>query len=174
MSESLSLQQQLVLAEFLATHFKAARDTILNPQAAEEMTVGERLAVKFAGLLAAWVSMPKPAERASVTDKEVFLAWAKANMPWAVETVEQVRPSTQAALLRDAKASGGKWLNKETGEYVVIDGIEIKTADPSPRVDLTPDAAEAIGRAWAGGDIDVAPLLLPQPALPSGGGSDEQ
>lgn len=164
----LTLPQQLALAEFLATHFKTVRDETLNPAAAGEMTVGERLAVKFAGILAAWVSMPKPAERASVKDKDVFLAWAKANMPWAVETVEQVRSGTQATILRDAKANGGKWLNKETGEYVEIDGIEIKTGDPSPRVELTPEAAEAIGRAWMGGDIDVAPLLLPQPALPGG------
>jgi hypothetical protein len=169
MTAPLSLDQNLALAKFLADHFTAVREQWLNPQAAEDMAVGERHAAKFGGRIAAWVSLPKPAERAVVKDKAVFLAWAKENMPWAIEVTEIVRPGTQAQLLRDAKANGGKWLNTETGEYVVIDGIELSTADPTPRVELTPDATEVIAAAWA----TIIETLRPMLALPAPGGESD-
>lgn len=163
MSE-LSLKQQIALAEFLATHFAKARSEHLNDEAVSEMTIGERLAATFGGRVAAWVSLPNPPTRASVKDKTKFLAWVEKHLPAEVETVKVVRPGTQTELLRQAKASGGKWLDTETGEYVEIDGIEVGVGDPSPRVELTPDAGEAIGAAWRAGDIDLAPLLaLPAP-----------
>ena len=87
------------------------------------MTVGERLAVKFGGQVAAWLSLPNPAKRASVNDKDAFTAWVKKHMPDEIETVEVVRSGTQKTLLDAAKANGGRWLNKATNEYVDIDGI---------------------------------------------------
>lgn len=163
-----TFRQRIALAQFFATHFATARKGPLNAEAVEEMTVGERLAATFGGRVAAWVSLPTPATRATVKSPAAFLAWMKANCPAGVETVEQVRPETQKAFLDEAKANGGKWLNKKTGEYVVIDGIEITTGDPSPRVELTDNAAEVIGEAWRAGNIDLGPML----ALPSGGDSD--
>lgn len=160
----MTTRQRIVLAEFLATHFAKVRANILNPEAVEEMTIGERLAAKFGGQVAAWVSLPNPAKRASVTNKAAFLAWVEKHMPAEVETVKVVRSGTQTSLLAAAKANGGTWLNPETGEYVEIAGITVGIGDPSPRVELTEDAGEAIGAAWRAGDIDLTPLLaLPAP-----------
>jgi hypothetical protein len=167
MSE-MNLTQRLALAEFLTRHFAAVRAGTLNPEAVGDMTTGERLAAKFAGQVAAWVSMPKPATRASVSNRAAFLAWVKEYLPAEVETVEVVRPGTQAALLAAAKANDGKWLDTGTGEYVVIDGVTVGVGDSSPRVELTEGAAEAIGAAWRAGDIDLTPLL----ALPAAGGGE--
>ena len=165
MSE-MGIRQRIALAEFLGSHFLKVRAEKLNGEALDEMTVGERLAVKFGGQVAAWLSLPKPATRASVSNKAAFTAWVEKHLPAEVETVKVVRPGTQTALLAAAKANGGKWLDTETGEYVEIDGVTVGTGDPSPRVELTEDAAEAIGAAWRAGDIDLAPLL----ALPAVGG----
>ena len=163
MSE-LNTRQRIALAEFLGSHFLKVRADRLNGEALAEMTVGERLAVKFGGQVAAWLSLPKPASRASVSNKELFTAWVEKHMPDEIETVKTVRPGTQKTLLDAAKANGGKWLNKATNEYVDIDGISFGISDPSPRVELTDAAAEAIGAAWRAGDIDLAPLLaLPAP-----------
>ena len=159
-----SFRQRIALAQFFATHFAAARKGPLNAEALEEMTIGERLAATFGGQVAAWVSLPKPATRASVTDERAFRAWVKKHVPAGIETIEQVRPDTQKAFLEEAKANDGKWLNKATGEYVLIDGVTVGTGDPAPRVELTDGAAEVIGAAWRAGTIDLGPML----ALPGG------
>jgi hypothetical protein len=163
MSE-MSTRQRITLAEFLGSHFLKVRADKLNAEALEEMTVGERYAARFGGQVAGWVSLPNPPKRAAVSNKLTFLAWVRKYMPDEIETAEIVRPGTQASLLAAAKANGGKWLNKETGKYVDIDGITFGVGDPSPRVDLTDEAAEAIGTAWRAGEIDLTPLLaLPVP-----------
>lgn len=155
----LSTRQRIALAEFLGSHFHKVRAERLNAEALAEMTVGERLAVKFGGQVAAWLSLPKPAQRAAVANKITFTGWVKEHMPAEVETVEVVRPGTQAAILAAAKANDGKWLNPETGEFIEIKGITFGVGDPSPRVELTDDAAEAIGTAWRNGEIDLSPML---------------
>jgi hypothetical protein len=164
MSDEMSLRQQITLAEFLASHFGKMRSEHLNPQAAQDMEIGERMAAKFGGIIAAWVSMPKPADRAGVKNKAAFLAWVKEHLPAEVDTVEVVRPGTQAALLQQAKANGGKWISPD-GEAFEIAGIELSAGTPSPRVELTPDAGAAIVAAWQSGEINLAPML----ALPGGG-----
>ena len=169
MSE-LPLKEQLALAEFLATYFTSMRAELLNPQALDEMVTGERLAVRFAGILAAWVSLPKAAETASVKNKAAFLAWMKEHMPHGVETVEQVRPGTQAQLLREAKANGGKWISPD-GEAFEIDGVEFGTRKQTPHVELTGDAAAAVSAGVRAGDINFGQLLL---ALPAGKGDDDE
>lgn len=159
----LTLPQSLTLAEFLAKHFAGIRKGELNPQAAGEMTIGERFAVKFGGRVAAWVSMPNPATRATVKDKAAFLAFVKKNLPSEVESVEQVREGTQRQLLEAAKAGG--WVNPD-GERIPIPGVEVSTGDPSPSVSLEDCAAEAIAAAWNAGDIDLGGML----ALPAATG----
>lgn len=175
MSE-MTTRQRITLAEFLGSHFHKVRAEKLNAEALEEMTVGERYAAKFGGVVAAWVSLPNPARRASVSNKTAFTAWVKKHLPDEIETVEIVRPGTQAALLAAAKANGGKWLNTETGEAIAIDGITFGVSDPSPRVELTDEAAEAIGTAWRNGEIDLTPMLaLPVPVNDEpGSAGDEQ
>ena len=154
---SLSLPQSLALAGFLAKHFEALRKEDLGVKAAAEMTSGERFAVKFGGRLAAWVSMPQPAVRASVKDPAAFTAWVASKLPGEVENVPQVRPATQRQLLEAAKAGG--WVNPETGEREAIPGVEVSTGDPTPRVELEDCAAEVIGSAWRGGEIDLGGML---------------
>lgn len=161
----LTLRQKLALAAFLAKHIEQdIRKKQLNPEAAEEMTVGERLAAKFGGQVAAWVSMPQPATK--VTSQDALLAWCRKHLPDAIEQVERVRPETARALIEDVKKYGGWPQDGDTDRIIPVDGID--TADPSPRVDLEDCAAEAIGGAWRAGDIDLGGLL----ALPAAHGGD--
>jgi len=154
---SLSLRESLALAAYLAKHIETFRKEDLGARAAGEMTPGERLAVKFGGRLAAWVSMPQPATRATVKNRALFLAWVEKELPDEVETIKQVRPATERQLLDMAKVGGR--VNEETGEREPIPGIEVSTGDPSPRVELDDSAAEVIGGAWRAGEIDLSGML---------------
>lgn len=150
---SLSLPQRLAVAEFLAKRFASLRKNDLNPEAAAEMEPGERYAAKFAGRVAAWVSVPQPTVR--VNDKDALLAWCRKNLPMAIETVEQVRPDTAKVLTEQVKKHGG-WVNPD-GEVVPVDGIG--AGEPSPRVNLSRDAEEIIAAAWRAGEIDLGGTL---------------
>ena len=166
MSE-MNLRQRIVLADFLAKHFAAARKDRLNPEALDEMVPGERLAARFGSRVAAWVSVPRPATRASVVNEKAFTEWVRKNLgDDEILTVEIVRPGTQKALLETAKAHGGMWVNGD-GEKIAIPGIKVETGDPAVRIELEDGAAEIIGEAWRDGTIDVGSLLaLPVPKEP--------
>src|ERR1017187_7758851 len=155
MSE-MSTRQRITLAEFLGSHFLKVRADKLNAEALEEMTVGERYAARFGGQVAGWVSLPNPPKRAAVSNKLTFLAWVRKYMPDEIETAEIVRPGTQASLLAAAKANGGKWLNKETGKYVDIDGITFGVGDPSPLLALPVPLSTEPGSAT---DTQIGKLL---------------
>jgi hypothetical protein len=147
------LIEHLAIAEYLKAHYASARTDGLNPEANGSMAEGERLAAKFAGGVAAWVSMPHGSVTASVTDQEAFTAYVKKEIPSAVITVEIVRPETQKAYLTRAKA----------GEK--IPGVTVGTSDPSVRVELTPQAGDLIGQAWRSGELTLSgPLSLPAAA----------
>lgn len=164
---SLSLAQRLAVAEFLAKHFAAVRKGELNPEAAAELEVGERHAVKFGGRRAAWVSMPAPAVRATVKNEAALLAWVRKHLPGEIETVERVRPSSARMLGELMKAHGG-WAD-EDGVLIPVDGIEVSASDPSPRVELADDAADLIAAAWQRGEINLGGMLaLPGSVMEAG------
>jgi hypothetical protein len=170
MSEPMTLKERLALAKAFAEHFTGLRET-LNPEAVAEFTIGERFAVKFAGRVAAWVSLPNAAKRASVKDKDALLAWVRKHMDASsIQTVteEVVRPATLKALLEEAKKRGGMWHDPENNVLIPIDGIEVGEGRLVPHVELEGDAMDSIGAAWRAGDIDLTPML----ALPSAGGDD--
>ena len=141
----LTLRQKLTLAAFLLKHIEQdTRKGQLNPQAIAEMTPGERLAAKFGGHLAAWVSMPQPPTR--VTSHEKLAAWCRDHLPEALYKVERCRPETARALVEDVKKYGGWPQDGDVDNIIPVDGIE--TGDPAPRVDLEDNAGEVIGAAW--------------------------
>ncbi len=161
----LTLRQRLTLAAWLLKHTEQdIRKGRLIPEAVAEMTPGERLAAKFGGELAAWVSMPQPATR--VRSKDQLLAWCRKNLPDAIEKVEQVRPATVTALIEDVKKHGGWPKDGDAENIIPVDGIE--TDDPSPRVELEACATEVIGRAWPQIREDVGAML----AIEGGGDPD--
>lgn len=164
---SQTLPESLTLASFLARHFEKLRKEDLGGQAAESMTPGERFAVKFGGRLAAWVSMPQPAARATVKNPAAFLAWVKKTLPTEVETVEIVRPGTQKNLLEMAVKDGG-WLDEDSGKRIPIPGVEVGGGKPSARVELDDDAEEIIGAAWRSGEIDLGGMLAIAAGPPAG------
>lgn len=165
----LSLAERLALVQFLTQMLASARADDLGPRAGAEMAAGERYAAKFGGTApAAWVSMPKPSARASVTSQAAFLAWCEERFPSEVETVRQVRPSFAAKMRQLVKERGG-WINKDTGELIPVPGIEASEGEPAVRVELTEDAARIIGAAWAAGDIALGEVL----ALPAPGGRED-
>lgn len=151
----LTLAQRLAVAEFLKKHFESLRKNDLNPEAQAELVVGERLAAKFAGQVAGWVSVPTPATR--VASKERLVAWCLKHLPDEVEevTVKRVRPESERALIDLVKQHGG-WPD-ENGVIIPVDGIE--TADPSPRVELNDDAEDVLAAAWRAGVIDLSGML---------------
>lgn len=161
----LTLRQKLALTAWLLKHLENdIRKGLLVPEAAAEMTPGERLAAKFGGELAAWVSMPAPAVR--VRSKDRLLAWCRRHLPDAIETVEQVRPATVTALIEDVKRHGGWPKDGDTEDIIPVDGIEADSL--SPRVELEDCAGDVIGRAWPQIREQVGEML----ALPSGGEPD--
>ena len=87
----MTLAENLTLWKWLSEALAAAHKNQLVPQGREDMTPGERMAVKFGGQLAAWVSLPKPTQgSARVKDAAKLLAWAKASYPEKVEYVPEV------------------------------------------------------------------------------------
>jgi hypothetical protein len=190
MNDGLSLPQRLALVRWLTDTLAHLREDDLLPQATAEMPPGARLPVMFGGQHAGWVNMPKPTQRnAYVADEKKLLAWAEANYPDKVETVEEVAVDDDLiaflaehypSALRKSQRVRASWVSdicaalKQPGYYVTltgeklteVPGIELPEAgDPVPRVSLSEDAASIIAAAWRGGDIPVTEFL----ALPAGG-----
>lgn len=171
---ALSLAEKLTLWKWLSETLATVHDKSLVPWGRAEMTPGERLAVKFGGKLAAWVSLPQPTQpSARVKDAAKLLAWAKKNYPEKVEYPVEVvadaglieflqehRPQS----LRVAERVDRQWvedictgLNGKDHRYITaagepltdVPGIEIPEASPSsPRVNLESGAGEVIAAAW--------------------------
>lgn len=188
---ALSLAQWLALVQWLTATLAALRKDDLMPQAAKEMPPGSRIPVMFGGKHAGWASMPKPSVSVSVRDEKKLLAWAEANYPGNVETVEEVAvdddliaflaehyPSAlrKSRRVRPHFASDICGALKDPGHYITftgeklteVPGIEVRESDPAPRVNLEPGAGAIIAAAWRGGDIPVADLL----ALRAGDGGE--
>lgn len=167
---NMTVVQRLALAEFLAKHFSGIRQKQLNPEAAGSMEPGERFAARFRGRRVAWVSMPRPAVRARVTDEEALVAWAREHLPQAVETIHRIRPETLKHLQDQVKTYGGWLKDKAAGEVVPVDGITVSEGTSSPRVELEDCAEEVIAAAWRAGEIELDGTLS-VPAAPESGTS---
>lgn len=166
MSAPLSLEQQLMIAAFLAKYGTTARKGQLDPQAAGEWAKGERRSVRLGGRLVAWVSLPEPATQ--VRSMDALVAWARRHLPGEVEevTVERVRPGTVTQLIEQVKKHGGWPRGGDLGDIVPVDGIE--TNRLSPKVDFEDGAEDVIAGAWAAGEISLGGALA-LPAAPEGG-----
>lgn len=161
-ADSMSLEDWLALLKFVADKVSDARRKQYGPQFVKAYAPGVRIPAKIGGEVIGWVSVPKPTQKAVVTDEAKFLAWAKEHAPTEVVTVEQVRPSFAALVLRSVKERGG-WLDKSIGEYVPVPGVEVETGEPYARAELSDGAEDVIRRAWRSGDLNLGGLL----ALPS-------
>lgn len=188
MNGPLSLGQRLVLAKYLADALAALRRDELVPAAADEWVPGERQSVKFGGRQAGWVSLPKPVTTARVTDEAKLLAWCEQHAPGAIRDNDEVivdqaligwlkehRPQSVRTrrevdgYVTDAILAG----LKRDGRYVTVNGdihgevpgVTVSEGEPSPRVNLEPDAHAVIADAWRSGGIPLADLL----ALPGRG-----
>jgi len=161
-SDPLALARTLAVVSYLSATLAAAKKEELGPQAVAAIPVGSRLPVVLGGGNAGFVSVPRPATRAVVSDEAEYRAWVEANRPDEIVTLRQVRDSFTSAVLASVKAHGGL-LDKDKGEYVPVPGIEVRQGDPSPRVELGDDAAGLIGSAWRSGELDLGAIL----ALPA-------
>lgn len=190
---SLTLPQQFALWKWLDETLTALRKNQLLPQASDDMEPGERMAVKFGGRLAGWVTMPKPSQRSAVvSDDKKLLAWVRKHYPEKIENPVEVKVDAglieflqehRPESLHVSERTDPQWVSDicrgltDPGYYVTaqgeklteVPGIEIPEASPSvPRVSLEKDAAVVIRQAWAAGDIDLRGML----ALPAGEASD--
>jgi hypothetical protein len=170
---SLSLVQRFGLWKFLDTQLASVRKSGLLQSAADDLVPGERVAIKFGGRLAGWLSMPKPMQRSAyVADNARFLAWAKVQYPEKIEYVPQVkvdaalleyltehRPESLSVIervdgqwaddIRAALTDQGYYITAKGEKLTEVPGIEIPEPVPSvPRVSLEHDAAEIIAAAW--------------------------
>lgn len=194
MSE-LTLAQRFALWKWLDETVAALRKKELLPQADAEMPPGSRLPAMFGGQLAAWASMPQPAQRAAfVKDGAKLLAWARKQYPGKIEypaevkvdaglieflqehrpeslsTSERVDPQWAADICHGL-TDPGYYVTAAGEKLTEVPGIDVPEASPSvPRVNLEPGAAEVIGQAWADGLIDLRGMLaLPAPEAPDAG-----
>jgi hypothetical protein len=186
---SLSLAEKLTLWKWLSEALATVHKKVLVPDGQAQMTPGERLAVKFAGELVAWVSLPKPTQPSTrVKDPAKFLAWAKVHhaekIEYPVEVIvdaglieylQEHRPQS----LRPGERVDPQWaedictgLDGRDHRFVCangdvlteVPGIERPDASPSsPRVNLEDGAAEVIARAWP----QIQPALREVLALPA-------
>lgn|GEM_PF-1990625 len=184
---ALSLPQRLLLAKWLGDKLKALRESDLLPEAAGEMTPGERSPAKFGGRLAGWVGMPKPSVTASVTSEAELLAWARKHHPGKVQVVEEIAVDSDVLALvaehmpqaiRTSERVDPQWVSDlcagmKAGRYVTsegeilteVPGISVGSSTPVPRVTLERDAEAIIAAAWRDGLIEAGDLLaLPAPA----------
>ena len=163
-TDPLALVTQLGILKALADLVNRARKEELGPQAVAAFPAGARLPIMVGGKQIGWLSFPAARKSAEVTSEARFLAWAKANCPTEVETIERVRPNFQQNVLTQVKDKEG-WLDKGSGERIVPPGVTASEGDRYPRVEpLFDGAMEIIAEAWRTGGIDVGSLL----ALPAG------
>lgn len=190
---ALSLVQRLTVAKVLTEILAALRTSEMIPAARRELESGERHAVKFGGKTAAWVAMPKPAQKSAyVKDPAALLAWTRKNYPEKLrDTVKIVAPQDELIVhliehwpgaLETGSEPDPYWVDdlikslKKPGYYVTaagerltkddIPGIELPEADdPTPTVTLTSEAQQIVAEAWRAGAIPVGDLL----ALPAAG-----
>lgn len=162
--------QQLALEE---AALKALSDAIgdrikevkADMQEALDSTGASRVEAKLPdGTKVATISKTEPKPAAVVVDPEKFLAWVREHSPANVVSrlVTEVRPAYTAALLAELTATGVPvWADKETGEAVDVDGVEIKaTRGRTHSVRPVDGGCEAIAKAWRSGAL--AHLALPQ------------
>lgn len=161
-ADPMDLATRLGVLKFIADQVNQARKEDLGPEFVDTVAPGARLPVKIGDEVIGWVSVPKPTQKAVITSEAKFLAWAREHAPTEVVTVEQVRPSFAGLVLRSVKERGG-WVDKSTGEYLPVPGVEVQTGDPYARAELGDGAEDAIRRAWRSGDLNLGGLL----ALPS-------
>jgi hypothetical protein len=176
----LSLPARLLLVRFLGDRLKSLREGDLLPQAAEDMTPGERAAVKFGGKVAGWVGMPHPSVSAAVTDEAALLRWARKRYPARIETVEEIavdsdvlalvaehmpqairaaeRVSPQLVSDLVAGMKAGQYVTAEGEVLREVPGISVSSSTPVPRVTLDRDCGEIIEAAWRDGLIPGADL----------------
>lgn len=163
-----SLARTLLLIKVFTDEMNRRRKTDLAPVAGELMPAGTRLPVLIDGKQAGWVSMPKPATKANVTDDKKLLAFVEDRFSSEVETVKQVRPKFLELLKKAAKDHGG-WLDVDSGEVVPIPGITVETGEASPRTEAADGAFQMIADALAEGTLTEVRQIL---ALPVAGGDD--
>lgn len=150
----------------LATHLLAvaalldrvkAVDTRLRAEAKRRMTVGDRVT----GILdpadpktrIGTVTMAEGSEYVAVKNSAAFFAWVLENHPDEVESILQVKPVFQTAVLNAVKRDGLWNFNPETGEGEAVPGVEVTVGDPKPVVKKNDDAVRLVGEAIAAGKL---------------------
>lgn len=161
------LAATLAVLKYLVDTQIAGRQAQVSTQALGMMPPTTRLPVTIGGQVVASVSVPNPARRCKVTNPAKYLTWVQETRPEEVYDVPTIRQTFDTAVKASVKDHGG-WLNKETGEYEPVPGLEQMVGDPYVKVELDSSAGDAIGQAWRDGLIDLRTVL----ALPAGGETD--
>jgi len=109
---------------------------------------GDRTTAKLDGETIGSVSIAQGRETAQVIDEAALTEWVTKHRPDEIEHVTRVRSSFLTVLLKAVKEHGG-WLDKTTGEFLHVDGVDVRVGDPFVQVRSVTGAAELVAKAWA-------------------------
>lgn len=153
------LAMPLVLARVLRDRIIAAA-TELSAEALTSSDAGDRKVAKIGEQEIGGVTVAHGKRSAYVADVDAVLSWVTEHHPDEVEVIytSQVRPVFLAAILRTVTRDGG-WLNKQTGEIIPVDGVEISAGSPYLIVKPNDDAQKVVEEAWQSGRIDLRAAL---------------
>jgi len=153
------LAMPLVLARVLRDRIVAAA-TELSAEALTSSDAATGRSRKLGELEIGGVTVAHGKRNAYVADVDAVLSWVTEHHPDEVEVIytSQVRPVFLAALLRTVTRDGG-WLDKDTGEIVPVDGVEISAGSPYLIVKPNDDAQAIVEEAWQSGRIDLRAAL---------------
>jgi hypothetical protein len=97
------------------------------------------------------VSLVQPKAAATITNPELFLAWAREVRPTEVATrlVTEVRPAWQALILKQITAAGTtEWADPDNGVIHTVPGVELQGRAAYTRMTVPDEGKAAIAQAW--------------------------
>jgi hypothetical protein len=144
---------RLVVLRHLRDRIDQAR-TASNIDLLEAGEVGDRTTAKLDGETIGSVTLTRGRETAQVIDEAALTAWVTDHYPSEIEHVTKVRPAFVAVLLKTVKENGG-WIDKVTGEFHHVDGVDIRVGDPYVSVKPADGSAEVVAKAWQERRIEI-------------------
>lgn len=147
-----STAEQIVLLELIKRRVTAALDTV-KARARDELDPGDRqtgaITTPAGRFKIGAVTLTDPKPSARVTDRAAFTAWVEQHDPSAIETIRNVRASTERALLATGCDDDGE----------VLPGVEFVAGAPVLQVRPEADAMDTLTQHLAASGLSMTSLL---------------
>lgn len=132
-------------------------DSLLRQRLAEVLDPSERVPGRIGDTKIGSASKTDPKPTARVVNGELFRAWVRENRPEEIVTVEAVRSSFEAALLKIVTDCGG--MPDGVGEVFDVPGVEVVPGVAVVRVVPEKGAEDVIAAALAADGLTLTQLL---------------